>query len=105
MEAFGKKSAPFEASLSALSFHGLRFKLLGLSMAMAVGPLCEVSAYAFAPQPLGCEMRGAEGFAVVLSVTSAWRSLLAPLDGFDVIWNILPRTHSTCGPRREKTQD
>ncbi|CAE7203296.1 unnamed protein product [Symbiodinium sp. CCMP2592] len=43
-----------------------RFKLLGLSMAMAVGPLCEVSAYAFAPQ-----------------------SLLAPLDGFDVIWNIL----------------
>ena len=29
-----------------------RFRLLGLSMAMAVGPLCEVSAYAFAPQPL-----------------------------------------------------
>jgi hypothetical protein len=37
-------------------------------MAMAIGPLAEVSAYAFAPQ-----------------------SLLAPLDGFDVIWNILPQ--------------
>ena len=35
-------------------------------MAMALGPIAEVSAYAFAPQ-----------------------SLLAPLDGFDVIWNIL----------------
>ncbi|CAL1134054.1 unnamed protein product [Cladocopium goreaui] len=44
----------------------LKFRLLGLSMAMAIGPLAEVSAYAFAPQ-----------------------SLLAPLDGFDVIWNIL----------------
>ena len=47
----------------------LRYRLLGLSMAMAIGPLAEVSAYAFAPQ-----------------------SLLAPLDGFDVIWNILPWT-------------
>ncbi|CAK9065151.1 unnamed protein product [Durusdinium trenchii] len=45
---------------------GLKYRLLGLSMAMAIGPLAEVSAYAFAPQ-----------------------SLLAPLDGFDVIWNIL----------------
>lgn len=45
----------------------LRYRLCGLSMAMALGPLAEVSAYAFAPQ-----------------------SLLAPLDGFDVIWNILP---------------
>lgn len=44
----------------------LKYRLLGLSMAMAIGPLAEVSAYAFAPQ-----------------------SLLAPLDGFDVIWNIL----------------
>ena len=55
--------------LRAFSDSDLRYRLLGLSMAMAIGPLAEVSAYAFAPQ-----------------------SLLAPLDGFDVIWNILPRS-------------
>jgi len=43
-----------------------KFKILGLSMAMAIGPLMELSAYGCAPQ-----------------------TLLAPLDGFDVIWNIL----------------
>ncbi len=57
----------------------LRYRLLGLSMAMAIGPLAEVSAYAFAPQ-----------------------SLLAPLDGFDVIWNILPKTQ--VAGRLPKTQ-
>lgn len=49
-------------------------------MAMAIGPLAEVSAYAFAPQ-----------------------SLLAPLDGFDVIWNILPKTQVAA--RLPKTLD
>lgn len=58
----------YDIRSSSLICAWLRFRLLGLSMAMAIGPLAEVSAYAFAPQ-----------------------SLLAPLDGFDVIWNILPQ--------------
>eukprot|EP00931_Biecheleriopsis_adriatica_P122221 TRINITY_DN97221_c0_g1_i1.p1 TRINITY_DN97221_c0_g1~~TRINITY_DN97221_c0_g1_i1.p1 ORF type:complete len:369 (-),score=47.17 TRINITY_DN97221_c0_g1_i1:82-1140(-) len=43
-----------------------RFKTLGMTLAMLIGPLTEVTAYAFAPQ-----------------------ALLAPLNGFDVVWNIL----------------
>lgn len=43
-----------------------RIKVVGMVFAMLVGPIVEVSAYAFAPQ-----------------------ALLAPLNGFDVVWNIL----------------
>lgn len=43
-----------------------RIKVVGMALAMLLGPIIEVSAYAFAPQ-----------------------ALLAPLNGFDVVWNIL----------------
>jgi len=42
------------------------FRILGIALAMIIGPLVEVTAYAFAPQ-----------------------ALLAPINGFDVVWNIL----------------
>lgn len=41
-------------------------KVVGMALAMLLGPIVEVSAYAFAPQ-----------------------ALLAPLNGFDVVWNLL----------------
>lgn len=44
----------------------LRIKVLGMALAQLVGPIAEVSAYAFAPQ-----------------------SLLAPLNGFDLVWNVM----------------
>lgn len=46
--------------------HRCQIKVLGMALAMAMGPLAEVAAYAFAPQ-----------------------SLLAPMNGFDLVWNVL----------------
>jgi len=47
------------------SRRAIKCKIAGFALAMVVGPVAEVCAYSFAPQ-----------------------SMLAPLNGFDVVWNI-----------------